>query len=50
MSGVARGGPLGPLSPVLLEKEDNMWIVYVVVVMVGLVFGILSIASLEREA
>ncbi len=34
----------------LLEKEDVMWIVYLVVVLVGLVFGVLSLVSLETEA
>ncbi len=34
----------------LLEKEDAMWIVYLVVVLVGLVFGVLSLVSLETEA
>jgi hypothetical protein len=35
---------------VSLEKEDAMWIVYLVVAVVGLVFGVLSLASLEAEA
>jgi hypothetical protein len=33
-----------------LEKEDVMWIVYLVVAVVGLVFGVLSLTSLELEA
>jgi len=32
-----------------LEKEDAMWIVYLVVGVVGLVFCALSLASLEAE-
>jgi hypothetical protein len=39
-----------PLLPVRLEKEDAMWIVYLVVALVGLVFGVLSLSSLETEA
>ena len=33
-----------------LEKEDVMWIVYLVVVLVGLMFGVLCLASLQNEA
>jgi len=33
-----------------LEKEDAMWIVYLVVVLVGLVFGVLCLTSLQKEA
>lgn len=33
-----------------LEKEETMWIVYLVVFVVGVVFGIFSLASLEVEA
>lgn len=33
-----------------LEKEDAMWIVYLVVVLVGLVFGVLCLSSLQQEA
>lgn len=32
-----------------LEKEDTMWIVYLVVGLVGLVFGALSLVTLESE-
>ncbi len=34
----------------LQEKEDTMWIVYLVVALVGLVFGLLSFVNLETEA
>jgi len=33
-----------------LEKEDVMWIVYLVVVLVVIVFGALSFVSLEHKA
>lgn len=35
---------------VSLEKEDAMWIVYMVVIVVGLVFGVMSLAGLGAEA
>ena len=31
-------------------REEAMWIVYLVVILVGLVFGALSLVSLEAEA
>ncbi len=34
----------------LQEKEDVMWIIYLVVALVGLVFGVLSFITLEPEA
>lgn len=44
-------GSLRPVVPVLFsEKEGTMWIVYLVVFVVGLVFGVLSLVSLETEA
>ena len=36
--------------PVLLEKEDAMWIVYLVVGVVGIMFVVLSFIGLEQEA
>ena len=33
-----------------LEKEDAMWIVYLVVGLVGLIFGMMSLVSLGSEA
>lgn len=32
------------------EKETLMWIVYLVVILVGVMFGALSLISLEAEA
>ena len=31
-------------------EEEAMWIVYLVVILVGVVFGALSLVSLEAEA
>ena len=47
-----QNGGLGTslLSVGSLEKEDTMWIVYLVVGIVGLVFCMLSLVSLESEA
>ncbi len=40
-----------PIVPVLSEeKEDVMWIVDLVVGLVGLLFCVLSLVSLETEA
>jgi len=36
-------------AAVSLEEEDAMWIVYLVVGIVGMVFCVLSLASLEAE-
>jgi len=47
---LCQSGPQGPLPPVLLEKEDDMWIIYLVVGLVGLVFGVLCLTGLETEA
>ena len=43
-------GVRGTTPAVSLEKEDAMWIVYLVVGVVGLVFCVLSLASLESES
>ncbi len=46
----ARGGPRDHCRRFSEEKEDAMWIVYAVVVVVGVVFGVLSLASFEADA
>jgi hypothetical protein len=35
---------------VSLEKEDAMWIVYLIVGIVGLIFGVMTLISLQAEA
>jgi hypothetical protein len=46
----AIGGNLPPQRRSSPEKEDAMWIVYLVVGLVGIVFGLLSLLSLDAEA
>ena len=44
------GADIWPHPPVCGEKEDAMWIVYLVVGLVGVMFVVLSLLSLEAGA